>query len=861
MRLRGWTRLKIRRLCSPLTQSKTALPLLLLLMFCCCCMQPAAAIRVAQQRGPPQPCGGLCAKRAFPAFFAFDAAASRRAAAAHAAAAAATAALRLRPPQQPALVPAAPAASRPSSAVRAGAAAGAEQMGVSAQQGQQQRQHLSTSAEAATAAKAAAAGAGAAAEGQGPLLFDGSIFKGASVFAAEPLGFQKVMRGYDKSLALEVKPPQLAQNSADITPPDDPIDSLLNLSSSSSNSSSSSSGSGGGELGLARQAPKSSVNSGATTAATAATAAAAAGEEASRPQASAFAATSPTEGAAAAAADGAAAAANGSSMSVFTGLNFETYFGAGVRYQRMRDGFLVYPPIFPDRMYFLQPAKHLQQQQQQKQQHQQQQQQQQDERRDPRWVEATPAAAVTRKAAAAAAAVSSGAFGAPEFELGGPHGVVGAPGLTPSRAPSYLNPQNPFLRTGRMKDKERKENDSGPQQRTLWNMDEVEGDIPRGPLGAPNDRYKELVDSVDWSREHPTLQDRNYYKRRASAAAALGIVCATACRSFFETGLHDVDRNTDSYFDPQFVGAPDAFPYAANAGPLFTWQLRWVPWLCKKHGGGRPPIKSECFCLGGVEPLQLWFYPDGLPSSLPGFCALKLVTRPGWHLPFPINLWIKGAPPLPAFKQQTNHQQQQKQQQQREEEQQEAAKGRRRRRKKKEETGSLLPPDVSQRFTKPSQVSTGPVWRESAECVAFCQSFCRLLDKGSYGVSASPPLPPSVAPPPGHSLLFNEETDVVLNAFGGVEVGVAVAHAAWDWDDGAWDMEQWLKRQSAYPDDEELENTLPPDFTHSPYFENFKYDDVPDKHFFRYLPSSLPPNLQGERLEAALLQPTSSYCC
>lgn len=31
---------------------------------------------------------------------------------------------------------------------------------------------------------------------------------------------------------------------------------------------------------------------------------------------------------------------------------------------------------------------------------------------------------------------------------------------------------------------------AGPQQRKQWGMDDVKGDIPRGPLGAPNDRFK-----------------------------------------------------------------------------------------------------------------------------------------------------------------------------------------------------------------------------------------------------------------------------------------------------------------------------------------------------------------------------------
>lgn len=86
---------------------------------------------------------------------------------------------------------------------------------------------------------------------------------------------------------------------------------------------------------------------------------------------------------------------------------------------------------------------------------------------------------------------------------------------------------------------------------------------------------------------------------------------------------------------------------------------------------------------------------------------------------------------------------------------------------------------------------------------------CRLLDKGSYEIAQSPPLPPTEVPPPRSPIYFNGHTDVVLDAFGGVELGVSVADEEWEWDDGAWDYEQWLRRQSAYPDDNELEQTIP----------------------------------------------------
>ncbi|XP_026192877.1 uncharacterized protein LOC34621931 [Cyclospora cayetanensis] len=522
-------------------------------------------------------------------------------------------------------------------------------------------------------------------------------------------------------------------------------------------------------------------------------------------------------------------------MRIFSSFDYETYFGPGVRYEPIRDGFLVFPPLYPDRVFILQASEHplLQQQRQQ---------QQQEEEPGPEWLRVTPDAKVKRAAAALAGADG---YGAPEFELGGPHGATGAPGLIPERSPSYVNPRNPFLRTGRLMEYERREADSGPQQRQKWGMDDVKGDIPRGPQGAPNDRFKlhrsccrrnfreaacgvvaaavqELVDSVDWTREHPTLVDKNHYKR-----------------SFLETGIGDPNRNTDSYFDPQFFGAVEGPPYAADAGSSFSWALYWVPWLAKKHIRGGQPIKSDCFSLGGIDPLQLWFYPDGTPESLPGFCSLKLITRPGWHLPFPVTFWVQGAPALPHFQRQKRQEWRQQEHQQHK-----RAQSRRTTSKGSHKTQPVAP---HHDLSRPSRVSVGPIWRE-------------LLDKGSYQVSMSPPpLPPSELPSEAVAIHFNPETDVVLDAFGGVQVGVAVGDQEWEWDGGAVDYEQWLKRQSAYPDDNELEQTLPPDFTHSPHYENFKYADVPDKHFSRYLPAALPPAITGERLEAALMRPGNPY--
>ncbi|PFH36373.1 hypothetical protein BESB_045650 [Besnoitia besnoiti] len=388
-----------------------------------------------------------------------------------------------------------------------------------------------------------------------------------------------------------------------------------------------------------------------------------------------------------------------------------------------------------------------------------------------------------------------------------------ADGLVKSANASYLNPASPMLKTGRRRDAHRR-TDTGQKQKRRWRMDDVEDDIPRGNWTMKNDIYKDMLDSIDWEREWPHAHDQNYFKR-SDVATLLG----------------DNDRNDDSYWDPQFLGGVDTYPKAHAGGLNFTWPLFWVPWLAKKfpRRGGQP-IKSEIFNLGGVEPLQLWFYPDGCESSHPGFCAVKLVSRPGWNLPFPIKLWIKGGTlrlPVPTSTPNGSNEG-------------DAPGGGE---KAREETRWI-------KFR--SQVTAGPFRREEADYVAYSFSFCRLLDKRSFRTSPRPPFPPFCpdASAPSAPIVFNPETDVVLGAAGDIELGVAVAEDSWDWDDGHWSLEQWLKLQSAYPDDLEIETILPASFTNSDMFENYKYRDVPDKHFAKYLPPMLPPlNLSDDQLE------------
>ncbi|PHJ14937.1 hypothetical protein CSUI_011252, partial [Cystoisospora suis] len=288
------------------------------------------------------------------------------------------------------------------------------------------------------------------------------------------------------------------------------------------------------------------------------------------------------------------------------------------------------------------------------------------------------------------------------------------------------------------------------------------------------------------------------------------------------------------------MGGVDTYPKATACGLEFRWRLHWIPWLCKKfpRSGGQP-IKSEIFNLAGIEPLQVWFYPDGCVGSHPGFCALKLVSRPGWNLPFKINLSIQGSTvtlPISSSSISSSADGSKKRSKEREE-----------RGKKErgcgEETGGRIERSLKNDKNMSREggyenreknavsyfrscVETGPVTREDANYVAYSMSFCRLLDKRSFLRLADPPFPPfgqailpsSSSPSSSSSVLvYNPETDVVLGASGDIEISVRLAEKEreeeeeerWEWDDGHWCMNNWLKLQSAYPDDLELEKTLP----------------------------------------------------
>ncbi|GBE61193.1 hypothetical protein, conserved [Babesia ovata] len=314
----------------------------------------------------------------------------------------------------------------------------------------------------------------------------------------------------------------------------------------------------------------------------------------------------------------------------------------------------------------------------------------------------------------------------------------------PTAFPSYIDPVNPAHRTGRGRELQRR-SDSGRLQRQRWNMDvDPADDILRGPRKTGNSTMKEFVDSIEWEQPMPTYHDRNFYKR-----------------SFAEGGFGEPDRTVDSYFDVQFIGSPDAYPYAVSAGMQYAWPIYWVPLLAKKHPKRFcQPLRSPVFNLGGVEPLQLWFYPEGNASSTDGFCSLKLVSPPGWCLPYRIYLFV---------------------------------------------------------FSEYNRVVAGPMYRE-------------LLDKSDKERIR---------------MRENDKDYVILGPAGNVYAGVGIVDEpvrskdgnyryAYDWDEGDYDFNQWLKKQTADPDDAFQQEYVDRERTHSIWYESHKYKYVPDRHISRY---------------------------
>lgn len=223
-------------------------------------------------------------------------------------------------------------------------------------------------------------------------------------------------------------------------------------------------------------------------------------------------------------------------------------------------------------------------------------------------------------------------------------------------------------------------------------------------------------------------------------------------RNTIETQLGDPDRTHSSYFDPQYIGAIDAFPYADFTHKTYTWRLHWIPYLALTYFKGDAPIRSPIFSLAGVDPLQvgkvcsrstsgafwvfvakknfvgcekgvcaqLWFYPAGSGDAPPGFCSVKLVSRPGWHLPFKIKVWARGASAISSQQREALLKAVRKLAPSREGGS-EAGDGR----ASEEHNPRTLALAAVEAAAEPSQVCVGPCWREEANYVAGTTAFCR----------------------------------------------------------------------------------------------------------------------------------------
>lgn len=348
-----------------------------------------------------------------------------------------------------------------------------------------------------------------------------------------------------------------------------------------------------------------------------------------------------------------------------------------------------------------------------------------------------------------------------------------------SEHPSYINPNNIHLRTGRKRE-EQKKRDSGIKQKKRWNMDNTENkDIKRGNWKYYDDTVKDLLDSTDQEKIKENYYSNNYYQR-----------------TNYNAGFGNLEKVQNCYFDPQFIGSAETYPANISVGMNFIWPINFIPLLCKQYTKrlGKP-IKSELFNLGGFDSLQIWFYPDGMNNSVDGYCSIKLVMRPGSYLPVQIFFFA---------------------------------------------------------FSEYNYVHTAPFYKESAEYVTSSLNFCKLLLKTEENLKK----------------VENNKDYIILGPAGNVYIGVGIyddyydfdkdfkqfyslsdkykkkdtitkEHTKkkfqykYDWDEGVHIFDNWLKKQTAITDDKD--ELLPVSYTHSEWYENYKYRYVPEKNPFKFL--------------------------
>ncbi|EUD69070.1 hypothetical protein C922_00762 [Plasmodium inui San Antonio 1] len=343
-----------------------------------------------------------------------------------------------------------------------------------------------------------------------------------------------------------------------------------------------------------------------------------------------------------------------------------------------------------------------------------------------------------------------------------------------SESPAYINPSNVFLRTGRKRE-EQKMKDSGIKQKRRWNS-KVENDIKRGNWKYYDDTVKDLLDSTNQEKLEENYYSNNYYQRTNN-----------------NTGFGSLEKVQNNYFDVQFIGSAETYPANVSVGMNFIWPINFIPMLCKQYPKRLgQPIKSDIFNLGGFDSLQLWFYPDGMNNSIDGFCALKLMMRPGSYLPVKIFLFA---------------------------------------------------------FSEYNYLHTQPFYKESADYVASSLNLCKCLLKTKENLRKIENNNDYVILGPAGNIyigvgIFDDTYDFeedfkkfysISNKYKNkkTQVGKENHEFKYDWDEGVHIFDNWLKKQTAVTEDKD--ELLPVYYTHSELYENYKYRYVPEKNPFKFL--------------------------
>ncbi|CRH02641.1 conserved Plasmodium protein, unknown function [Plasmodium relictum] len=342
-----------------------------------------------------------------------------------------------------------------------------------------------------------------------------------------------------------------------------------------------------------------------------------------------------------------------------------------------------------------------------------------------------------------------------------------------SEFPSYINPSNIHLRTGRKRE-EQKKKDSGIKQKKRWNL-KVENDIKRGNWKYYDDTVKDFLDSIDQEKLSENYYSNNYYQR-----------------TNYNTGYGNLEKVPNNYFDVQFIGSAETYPSNISVGMNFVWPINFIPMLCKQYTKRLgQPIKSEIFNLGGFDSLQLWFYPDGMNNSIDGYCALKLVMRPGSYLPVKIFFFA---------------------------------------------------------FSEYNYFHTSPFYKESADYIAYSLNLCKLLLKTKENLKKIENNKDYVILGPAGNVyigvgifddVYNFDED--FKKFYSINDKYKKKNGKekhkfkykYDWDEGVHIFDNWLKKQTAVTDDKN--ELLPVYYTHSDLYENYKYKYVPEKNPFKFL--------------------------